>query len=73
MLRWTTRTGLAWTSESALTTHYNSAAEIAVDAEGRTRVQWTSDFLPDGARARLDEMMTAGARAMKRALDALAG
>src|SRR4051812_33191496 len=55
---------LVWTSKSELTTHYNSAAEVSVDTEGRTRVQWTSDFLPDDARARLDEMMTAGARAM---------
>ncbi|HEX2659009.1 MAG TPA: SRPBCC family protein [Polyangia bacterium] len=64
---------LVWTSDGKLTTHYNSAAEVSVDAEGRTLVRWTSDFLPDDARERLDAMMTAGARAMKQALDALVG
>ena len=64
---------LVWTSDGKLTSHYNSAAEVTEDAEGRTRVRWTSDFLPDDARERLDAMMTAGARAMKQALDALVG
>jgi hypothetical protein len=64
---------LVWTAEGGLTTHYNSAAEVTVDADGKTRVRWTSDFLPDGAGERLEQMMTAGAGAMKRALDGLAG
>lgn len=64
---------LVWTAEGKLTTHYNSAAEVGVDGNGQTRVRWTSDFLPESARERLDAMMTAGARAMKQALDALAG
>jgi hypothetical protein len=64
---------LVWTAEGKLTTHYNSAAEVGVDASGHTVVRWTSDFLPDSAREQLDAMMTAGARAMKLALDPLAG
>jgi len=62
---------VVWTSESALTTHYNSAAEVLVDAAGRTHVVWISDFLPEEAREKLEGMMTAGAEAMKRTLDAL--
>src|SRR3989475_6414606 len=31
---------LVWTSDGKLTTHYNSAAEVTVDAEGRTLVRW---------------------------------
>jgi hypothetical protein len=66
------RRRLVWSAEGKLTTHYNSAAEVLSEGEGRTRVLWTSDFLPDEARERLDAMMTAGAAAMKQALDALA-
>jgi len=62
---------LVWTTESQLTPHYNSAAEVVVDAAGKTHVVWTSDFLPDGAREKLDGMMTAGAEVMQRTLDAL--
>jgi len=64
---------LVWTSDGKLTSHYNSAAEVHSEGDGQTRVRWTSDFLPDDARETLEAMMSAGAAAMKRALDALAG
>jgi len=67
------RRRLVWTAEGKLTTHYNSAAEVLSGDDGHTRVVWTSDFLPDEARERLDAMMSAGAAAMKKALDALGG
>jgi hypothetical protein len=63
---------LVWTAESKLTTHYNSSAEVTSDEQGRTHVIWASDFLPDEAGPQLDAMMSAGARAMKQALDQLA-
>jgi len=62
---------VVWTTESKLTTHYNSAAQVLVDAAGKTHLVWTSDFLPDEAREKLEAMMTAGAAAMQRTLDAL--
>ena len=63
---------LVWTSEGALTSHYNSSAEVSVAEDGTTAVLWTSDFLPDSARPQIDALMTAGARVMAATLDKLA-
>jgi len=64
---------LVWTAEGGYASHYNAAVQVQVGLDGRTRVVWQADFLPDSATPAIDAAMTAGCAAMQRALDALAG
>jgi hypothetical protein len=63
---------VAWTAEVERLTHYNSSAEVVAEADGSTTVVWTSDLLPHDGAAMVEPMMTAGAEAMRAALDRLA-
>lgn len=65
---------LVWTakSEDPFFTHYNTSVQVHARAAGGSRVEWTADFLPDSAATILDSLMSAGATAMTRALQALA-
>jgi Polyketide cyclase / dehydrase and lipid transport len=62
---------LVWTAEGGRTTHYNGSAQVFAEPDGTARVVWTVDFLPDSLTGALDGMMSAGATAMKTALDRL--
>lgn len=53
-------------------THYNGSVQVHARAAGGSRVEWTTDFLPDSAATTLDGLMNAGATAMTHALQALA-
>jgi hypothetical protein len=53
--------------------HYNAAAQIVPEGEGRCRFVWIIDVLPDQLGAALGGVMDAGIRAMKATLDADAG
>jgi hypothetical protein len=53
-------------------THHSSALQVAADTGG-TRVTWTTDFLPDGAAARVKLMVEAGCSALVLNLTELAG
>jgi len=66
---------LVWTarSEGSSLTHYNGAVQVYPRAAGGSRVEWTADFLPDTAQSALEPMLAAGAAAMTKALNALAG
>ena len=65
---------LVWTarSEKSSIAHYNGAVQVYARAAGGSRVEWTADFLPDSAGSALEPMLTAGAAAMSKALQALA-
>ena len=60
---------LVWSAEGPHFEHYNSSAQAIEQADGTTVVVWIADFKPDEAASVIDEMMTAGAAAMKVALD----
>lgn len=62
---------LVWSASGGATTHYNASAEVVVGVDGGARVIWTADFLPDHAKPAIEAAMTAGAGAMKVALDRL--
>ena len=66
---------LVWTARAGTLpfTHYNAAVQVHTRAAGGCRVEWTADFLPDAAAAALEPLMNAGAAAMSRALQDLAG
>jgi len=63
---------LVWSAETEVHDHYNGAAQVIGQPDGTTVVVWTADFKPDALADYMDEMMTAGAEAMKAALDAAA-
>jgi hypothetical protein len=60
---------LVWSVDDGPPDHYNGAAHAIEQPDGTTVVVWTADFKPDELTAVIDEMMTAGAAAMKVALD----
>ena len=62
---------LAWSAEGPQFEHYNSSAQPIERSDGTTVVVWIADFTPDELAPVIDEMMTAGAAAMKTALDAV--
>ena len=49
--------------------HHHASAEVLAGSDGGSRIVWTADMLPDEVAATIEEMMEAGARAMKRTLD----
>ena len=63
---------LVWSADSPNFKHYNSAVDVIDIGGGVTRVVWTSDFLPDSLAPQLQAAMSAGAKAMRAALDRLA-
>ena len=60
---------LVWSAEGPQFEHYNASAQAVEQGDGATVVVWTADFRPDELADVVDEMMTAGAEAMKTALD----
>src|SRR5215204_4756391 len=60
---------LVWSAEGPQFEHYNSSAQAIAQADDTTVVVWIADFKPDELASVVDEMMTAGAAAMKIALD----
>ncbi len=49
--------------------HYNGAAQVTEDPDGRTRIVWIADLLPDSAATAVDQMMEQGMSAMRTALN----
>jgi hypothetical protein len=65
---------LVWTVKAAdfPFSHYNASVQVHARAAGGSRVEWTADFLPDGAATILEGLMDTGTTAMRGALQALA-
>ncbi|HKN29492.1 MAG TPA: SRPBCC family protein [Roseiarcus sp.] len=63
---------LVWTAEGGRTTHYNASLQVSSRPDGGAGVVWTADFLPDDVKPQLEALISAGTRAMKQSLDALA-
>jgi hypothetical protein len=60
---------LVWSAEGPQFAHYNGSAQAIEQDDDTTVVVWIADFKPDELADVVDEMMTAGAAAMKLALD----
>lgn len=63
---------LVWSAVGGLTTHYNASAQVFAEGDGRTRVVWIADLLPDTAARDIGAAMEQGLAVMKQALDRLA-
>ena len=63
---------VVWSAENDRLTHYNASAQVFVDDDGRTKVVWIADLLPNDASDFVAQMMEEGMTVMKKTLDALA-
>jgi carbon monoxide dehydrogenase subunit G len=64
-----TRRRVAWAVVGAQFRHFNGAAQIEPDANGGTRLVWTTDVLPDDLAPQVGEMMNAGLTVAKKTLE----
>lgn len=60
---------LVWSVTNDRLTHYNGTAQVTEDPDGRTRIVWIADLLPDSAAAAVNQMMEQGVSAMRHALN----
>jgi carbon monoxide dehydrogenase subunit G len=60
---------LAWSARGGRLTHHNASAQVFPAGEGRSRLVWIADLLPDELGGDIRQMMEHGAVAMKKALD----
>jgi carbon monoxide dehydrogenase subunit G len=60
---------LVWSATEGMLTHHNASAQVFEDADGRTRIVWMADLLPDSAAEAIDQMMSHGMSAMQAELD----
>jgi carbon monoxide dehydrogenase subunit G len=60
---------LVWSATGDLLTHHNGSAQVLADPDGRTRIVWIADLLPDSVAGAIDQMMEDGMTAMRTALD----
>ncbi len=63
---------VVWSTEGGRATHFNASAQVIAAENGGAQVIWIADFLPDAIKGDIDFAMSAGAAAMKAALDRLA-
>ena len=61
---------LVYTVVEGRPTHYNGSVQVIADGEGRCRVVWTIDLLPDELGSVVGGMMDHAAPFMKKALEA---
>jgi len=63
---------VVWSASGGTLVHHNGSAQVLPERDGKSRVVWIADFLPDAAAPAIGAMMEEGMRVMKRALDGLA-
>jgi carbon monoxide dehydrogenase subunit G len=61
---------LVWSTDGGPLTHYNASVQVFAEHEGRTRVVWIADLLPNEMAETIGGMIDQGMSAMKRTLDA---
>jgi uncharacterized protein YndB with AHSA1/START domain len=53
-------------------THYNASFQVFAEGDGRSRIVWIADLLPDSLAAAVDGMMEQGVTAMTQTLESTA-
>jgi hypothetical protein len=61
---------LAWAAVGGRLTHHNASAQVFDEGQGRSRVVWIADLLPDEMAPAIGAMIEQGTVAMKRTLEA---
>ena len=62
---------LVWSATGELLAHHNASAQVLENPDGRTRIIWIADLLPDSVAEAINQMMDHGMAAMRTALDGL--
>ena len=60
---------LVWSARGGRLSHHNASAQVFPAGEGRSRLVWIADLLPDELADDIRHMMEHGATAMKKALN----
>jgi len=58
----------AWSARGERFVHHNASLEVLPAGDGKSRVVWTADVLPDAMAPAVAGLMDAGAAAMQRTL-----
>ena len=56
---------LVWSAVGGRLSHHNASAQVFADGDGRSRLVWTADLLPDELAGDIRTMMDHGAAAMQ--------
>lgn len=60
---------LVWASVGGRLAHHNGALQVLSAGDGRSRIVWIADLLPDEFATQIDDMMSQGMGAMQRKLE----
>ena len=60
---------LVWSARSERLTHHNASAQVFDEGNGRSRLVWIADLLPNDRAGDIRAMIDAGAAAMKATLE----
>jgi hypothetical protein len=60
---------LVYSSVGGRTTHHNSALQVFDDPNGMSLVLWVTDFLPEGERGAIEQLVESGAQAIRQTLE----
>jgi carbon monoxide dehydrogenase subunit G len=60
---------LAWSARGAGLTHHNASAQVFAEGNGRCRLVWIADLLPDEAAGDIRAMIDQAAAVMKPTLE----
>ena len=60
---------LAWSARGARLTHHNASVQVYADGDGRSRLVWVADLLPDELAGDIRAMIDQAATVMKRTLE----
>jgi len=63
---------LAWSARGGRLSHHNASVQVFADGEGRTRLVWIADLLPNELAGDIRSMIDQAARVMKPTLEAQA-
>ena len=59
----------AWAAQGEPLTHYNASVQVFADGEGKCRVLWIADLMPNEAAEPIGQMIQEGLEAMTRTLE----
>ena len=60
---------LVWSASGGRLTHHNASAQVVAESNGRSRIVWIADLLPDDMAGAIAAMIEQGTIAMKRTLE----
>ena len=60
---------LAYTAVGGRASHHNASLQVHAEPDGRTRLVWITDLMPEAVRAPIAQMVELGAAAITRTLE----